>query len=62
MNITVLRAVRKLEMDVDLKQTTRIVNIERDSDELVTMYGTEKDGELYYFVLDQELINMLSTI
>ncbi len=60
MNITVLRAVRSREMDVDLDHTTEILNIERDSPELVTMYGKEENGELYYFVLDQELIDMIT--
>ncbi len=62
MNITVLRAVRRLEMDVDLEHKTKIVNVERDDEQFVTIYGQETDGQLYYFVLDQELIDKIRTI
>ena len=62
MNITVLRAVRRLEMDVDLEHKTKIVNVERDDEQFVTIYGQETDEQLYYFVLDQELIDKIKTI
>ena len=62
MRFTVLRAVRSKDMDVDLDHKTDVDNVERDSPDYVTVYGTEKDGQLYYIVLDQELIDRLKTI
>ena len=59
---TVLRAVRTKEMDTDISHVTKVANVERDSSEYVTVYGTEADGQLYYIVLDQELIDKLKTI
>lgn len=62
MRFTVLRAVRSKEMDVDIRHVTDVANVERDSPEYVTVYGIERSGQLYYLVLDQELIDKLKTI
>ncbi len=62
MNMTILRAIKELDMDVDLEQVTVVANIERDSDEFITIYGTEENGQLYYIVLDQEVVDKISTI
>jgi len=62
MKMSILRAVRELEMDVDLDVQTEIQNIERDSPNYVTLYGTEDGGKLYYIVLDQKTIEYLKTI
>lgn len=62
MNMAIMRAVRTLEMDCDIDHTTKVDNIERDSDGFVTIYGTERNGQLYYIVLDQEVIDKLKTI
>ncbi len=62
MNMTILRAVRSKEMDVDLVHETVVDNVERDNERYVTLYGTEQNGQLYYIVLDQEVINKLKTI
>lgn len=62
MKMTVLRAVRSKEMDVDLNETTEVANVERDDEQFVTIYGTEKDGRLYYIVLDQEVVDKIRTI
>lgn len=59
---TVLRARKELEMDVDISHQTEVANVERDSDDLVTVYGTESNGQLYYLVIDQELIDKLKSI
>jgi len=65
MKMTILRAQEKLEMDVDMEVTTDVVNIdyscnESDSkDWIMTLYGTEKDGELYYITLDQNLLGVI---
>ena len=62
MKMSILRATRPLEMDVDIDHTTVVANIERDSKEFVTIYGTEENGELYYIVLDQDVINRLKEV
>ncbi len=62
MNMTILRAVRELEMDVDRVVTTKVDLVERDNEQFVTLYGTERDGQLYYIVLDQKVIDKLKTI
>ena len=62
MDMTILRAVRELEMDVDIDHRTTVQNIERDSEEFVTIYGTEENGQLYYIVLDQEVVDKIRTI
>ena len=62
MNMTILRAVRSEEMDVDLKHRTVVTNIERDSDQFITIYGTEQEGQLFYIVLDQEVVDKIKTI
>lgn len=62
MKMSILRAVQEREMDVDLEEVTEVQNIERDSEQYVTIYGTERDGHLFYIVLDQEVINRLKTI
>ncbi len=62
MMFTVLRARKELEMDVDISHQTEVANVERDSDDLVTVYGTESNGQLYYLVIDQELIDKLKSI
>ena len=62
MKMTVLRAVRSKEMDVDIDHCTYVQVVERDSDQFVTIYGTEKNGQLYYIVLDQEVIERIKTV
>ncbi len=62
MKMTILRAVRSKEMDVDLNETTEVSNVERDDEQFVTIYGTEKDGQLYYIVLDQQVVDKISTV
>ncbi len=62
MRFAVLRAVASKEMDVDLTHSTEVANVERDDHGHVTIYGTERGGQLYYLVLDQELIDKLKTI
>ncbi len=62
MKMTILRAVRSKEMDVDLEHCTTVQNIDRDSEEFITIYGTEENGQLYYIVLDQEVVNRISNI
>jgi len=75
MNMTILRALERLEMDVDLEVTTEVNSIDYDCDPenweddnedwKMTIYGTQANGELYYIVLDQHLLGrieyMLST-
>ena len=62
MAFTVLRAVRSKEMDVDLTIEGIVDHVERDGEDFVTVYGTETDGQLYYLVLNQALIDTLKTI
>ncbi len=59
MKMSVLRAVRSKEMDVDLEHITTVSNVERDSEQFVTIYGTERNGQLYYIVLDQEVVDKI---
>ena len=61
-SMTILRAVRSKEMDVDLEHRTTVSNVERDSDEFVTIYGTEQNGQLYYIVLDQATIDLIKAV
>ena len=58
----VLRAVKEKEMDVDWSRNEEVTYVERDSQDYVTVYGTERSGQLYYLVLNQELIDTLKTI
>jgi len=62
MKMTILRAVRSKEMDVDLNKTTEVSNVERDDEQFVTIYGTEEDGQLYYIVLDRQVVDKIRTI
>ena len=62
MVMTILRAVRSKEMDVDLEHRTTVSNVERDSDQFVTVYGTEQDGQLFYIVLDQEVVDKIRSV
>ena len=62
MIMTILRAVRSKEMDVDLEHRTTVSNVERDSDQFVTVYGTEQDGQLFYIVLDQEVVDKIRSV
>ena len=57
MRMTILRAVKALEMDVDLEHSTGIGNAEVDEEGNMTIYGTESNGELYYVVLDKEAVS-----
>lgn len=59
---TILRARRELEMDVDLSHNDVVQNIDRDSPDQITIYGTEADGTLYYIVLSQQLIDRIKEI
>ena len=61
-SMTILRAVRSKEMDVDLEHRTTVSNVERDSDEFVTIYGTEQNGQLYYIVLDQATVDLIKQV
>ncbi len=47
-------------MDVDINHRTVVSNVERDSEQFVTIYGTERNGQLYYIVLDQEVLDKLN--
>lgn len=62
MKMTILRAVRSKEMDVDLEQCTTVSNVERDSNQFVTIYGTEENGQLYYIVLDQDVVDKIRAV
>lgn len=62
MRMTVLRALKKLEMDVDLEHKTSIGNIEKDSEGNITIYGNELLGELYYVVIDKEVAGTISSL
>ncbi|KKN04030.1 hypothetical protein LCGC14_1101620 [marine sediment metagenome] len=62
MKMTVLRAVRSKEMDVDISHCTEVSNVERDDEQFVTIYGTEENGQLYYIVLDQAVVDKIRTI
>jgi hypothetical protein len=61
MTFTVLQYDPKTETTGSRKHT--IDNIERDSDEYVTMYAKAEEGEVvHYFVLHQSVIDILKTI
>lgn len=61
--MSIMRSTKELEFDVDLKHLTEVANIERDSEEWVTIYGTETDsGELFYIVINQALVDELKKI
>ncbi len=61
--MSIMRSTKELEFDVDLKHLTEVANIDRDSEEFVTIYGTETDsGELFYIVINQALIDRLKKI
>ncbi len=62
MDVTIvgLKTNRPLRVIVDHKMTADL--IERDSDEFVTIYGPEVDGQCFYLILDQEVIDKLKTI
>lgn len=59
---SVLRAVASREMDVDWSLNEEVTHVERDGDDFVTVYGTERFGQLHYLVLNQALIDKLKTI
>lgn len=59
--MTILRAVRELEMDCDIDESTDIVHIERDNPDQVTVYGKEEDGKLWYLTLNQEAVKQIAT-
>ena len=59
---TVLRAVADRNMDVDWTLNEEVTHVERDGPDHVTVYGTERFGQLHYLVLNQELIDTLKTI
>jgi len=65
MRMSILRAVNiDADMEVDLDVTTEVVNIDLDSHEpdQVTLYGTEEGGELYYIVLDVEVLDRINEV
>lgn len=57
MQITVLHFDPKTEQTDSV--TLQIDNVERDSPNEVTIYSTQPDGVVGYFVLDQELITAI---
>ena len=62
MKMSILRAVRAKGLDVDVVHNTVVANVERDSDEFVTIYGTERKGQLYYIVLDQDVVDRIRSV
>lgn len=67
MNITINRVVDALNDEwtgeVDLNKIETVSNVERDSDEFVTIYckvGT--DGRAFYLILDQELVDKIKSV
>lgn len=63
MRMTVLRALRSKEMDVDLEHKTHTPCIEPDELGNVTIYGEEtREGELYYVVLDKDVCDFVESI
>ncbi len=61
-NIRILRGLERLEMDVDLDIPVKVAHVERDDKDYVTIYGTVEHGELYYFVLSQDLIDQIKSL
>lgn len=59
--MTILRAVKEKEMDVDIEEQTTVQAIDRDSPEQITLYGTEKNGKLWYIVLSQLVVDRIKS-
>lgn len=69
MKMTVLRTFRddQDDMGVDIDNTTDVLNVDIDHGGLndqkqVTIYGTETNGQLYYVVLDLELVRHIQSL
>lgn len=61
MKMNILRADRAHEMDVVFEVANQVANIDQD-EYGITLYGTETlEGDLWYVVLDQEVVNAIST-
>ena len=60
--MSVLRATRELEMDCDIDERTEVLNVDRDSPDCITLYGTEKNGKLWYIVMNQALVDQIKEV
>ena len=59
---TVLRAVESLEMDCDIDQNTQVQNMDYEEDGSLTIYGTQTNGQLYYLVLNKDLVDQIKNL
>ena len=61
MELQVLRFNLYGEAGTDML-SCQVAHVERDSKQFVTVYGTERNGSQFYFILDQELIDTISQV
>jgi len=48
--------------EVTIEFTMKIVHVERDSDDVLTLYAEEEKGNQYYLTVDQEIVDALSSL
>ena len=60
MTMTVVQYEKSGQVPISL--VTEVSHVERDSDEYITVYGTDQSGLFIYLILSQETVDRIKSV